>query len=503
MMSLILSSLITRYFYGRINEMVRIDMRGLLVATYLLCASCSMGLAVPPAQVVGVPAAHLFSEDHWGVLARSLKDERVIWSKDEKLHFFPASNLKLFTTAVSLLKLGPDYRYTTTVSTQGETRDGILNGDLIVRASGDPSLSTRFGKTGAVGFFKQWANVLVECGVREVRGDIVVDESLFDTQYLGTGWFWDDEPLAYSAQISAFSINDNCVELRVAANAKAGEPGLVEVIPRTSYVTIMNRTLTTQSNQSSVMISRQVGSNNIILSGAISALDSPKRLTITVHEPSLYGATVLKEVLESKGITVRGIARMIDRDQAPSEPIGRILVSHRSPPLSDIIGHINKQSHNLSAELLFRTLGAVYYGKGSTRNSARVMQETLERAGIVPEQIAIWDGSGLSRLSMVTPQQVVNLLEFMYHQPVFAYFYNSFPVAGVDGTLATRMVGTSAANNVRAKTGSSTHTGCLSGYLKRRNGEMIAFSMMTNNNSKPPFEIRQIQDSLCEWLSGR
>jgi serine-type D-Ala-D-Ala carboxypeptidase/endopeptidase (penicillin-binding protein 4) len=481
--------------------MVRQGTGRFLVVVFLFCVSCSMPLAGPPAQTAGMPNAYLFSEAHWGILVRSLKNERVIWAKNEKLHFIPASNLKLFTTAVSLLRLGPDYRYTTTALTQGEIKDCVLNGDLIVRASGDPSLSTRFRQGGAVGVFEEWAHALVEQGIKEVRGDIVIDESLFDTQYMGTGWFWDDEPFAYSAQISAFSINDNCVELRVTASNNEGEPGIVEVMPRTRYVTIVNLTRTIKSSPSSIAISRKAGSNTVIVSGTISSLDCPKRLSVTVHGPSLYGATVLKEVLESKGIIVRGAARIVDDDALPKQG-ERVLISSSSPPLSVIISHINKPSHNLSAELLFRTLGAVYRGKGTTRNGARVMQETLEQAGIIPEEISIWDGSGLSRLSMVTPLQVVNLLEFMYHHPGFAYFYNSLPVAGVDGTLAARMVGTSAENNVRAKTGSSTHIGSLSGYVKKKDGEMLAFSILTNNNPKMPFEIRKLQDFFAVWLCG-
>lgn len=483
--------------------MVRRIARCLFVFVFLLCTACSTPVHGPSARVAGGPDTRLFSEASWGVLARSLKDGRVIWAKDEKLHFSPASNLKLFTTAVGLLRLGPDYRYTTTLWTEGETRTGILHGDLVVRASGDPSLCARFRKAGAVGIFEEWAGILASQGIREVQGDIVIDESVFDAQYMGTGWFWDDEHWPYSAQISAFSINDNCVELKVSANSASGEPGLVEVVPKTGYVTIVNQTMTTESDQSSLTVGRRAGSNTIVVSGTVSFSDSPRTLMVTVHRPSLYGATVLKETLASKGIIVHGRISAIDENHGSYEAKGRVLASYGSPPLTVIVDHINKRSHNLSAELLLRTLGAVCYGKGSARNGVRVIEETLQRAGVVPEEIRILDGSGLSRLSLVTPTQMVNLLEFVYHQPVFTYFYDSLPIAGVDGTLGSRMVGTAAEKNVRAKTGSATHIGCLSGYLRRKDGEMIAFSVMTNNNLRAPSETGKPQDAFCEWLSGR
>lgn len=472
----------------------------ILVVALLFLASCSVLLLRAEDQLIEFTDRHRFSNAHWGILVRSLENGRVLWAKDERLHFNPASNLKLFTTAVSLLRLGPNYRYTTQIFARGRIRDSVLYGDLIVRASGDPSLSGRFRSAGAIGVFEEWAGALVNKGIRNVQGDIVIDDSLFDTQRLGSGWFWDDEAFSYSAQISAFSIYDNCVEVKVSAGPKGGDPGIVEVMPRTSYVLIVNRTQTEETGKSSITISRQPGSNVITISGTVSFLDVPKEFVITVHEPAYYGATVLKEVLESKGISVHGRLRTAAENEEPPDVQGRLIVSTTSPPLSVIIRHINKPSHNLSAELLFRTLGAVYYGKGTTDNGSKVLVETLERAGIIPEEIHFRDGSGLSRLSMVTPRQIVNLLELMYHHPAFAFFYNSLPVGGVDGTLATRMIGTCAEDNVRAKTGSATHISCLSGYIRKMDGEMLAFSILTNNNPLIPLEIRKLQDSFCVWL---
>jgi serine-type D-Ala-D-Ala carboxypeptidase/endopeptidase (penicillin-binding protein 4) len=482
--------------------MLRIGFGLVAVFVCLVCAGCSVPVIDLHGEFADFSKVNSLDDALWGVVARSLVNPQIFWARNEKVHFVPASNLKLFTTAAALLKLGPDYRFRTELVARGRIVNGILYGPLVVQGSGDPSLSTRFYSGGAKKIFEEWARTLVENGIREIQGDIIVDESLFDTQSLGSGWFWDDESFPYSAQISAFSTNDNCIELRISAGLKIGEPGVVETMPRTNYVTVMNRTRTDDAGLSSITVHRQAGTNNITVLGVISALESPKEILVAVHDPGLFGATVLKEVLESKGIVIDGMARTTHDSHGPERGDEQTIMTHMSPPLWTIIRQMNKSSHNLSAELLFRTLGAVCYGKGSSANGARAMQETLEGAGIVPEEIFIGDGSGLSRLSMVTPLQIVSLLEFMYHHPVFVHFYNSLPVAGEDGTLVGRMVGTCAEGNVRAKTGFLSRSGSLSGYVKKKNGNMLAFSILTNNNVHTPAEVKKIQDSFCVWLCG-
>ena len=178
----------------------------------------------------------------------------------------------------------------------------------------------------------------------------------------------------------------------------------------------------------------------------------------------------------------------------------RAIASRQSEPLSEIIEHVNKRSQNLYAELLFRTLGAIWRGRGTTKNSVEVVLESLAAMGIPKDSLAVYDGSGLSRLNLVAPAQVVQVLDYMSRHPYFEYYYRSLPAAGVDGTLIKRMRNTPAENNVRAKTGTLTHVAALSGYAMGGSGSLLAFSIMSNNSLSSPSEMRALQDAICERL---
>ena len=243
------------------------------------------------------------------------------------------------------------------------------------------------------------------------------------------------------------------------------------------------------------------GRRTLALSGRIELNSPPRRLRFGAGNPTLYAMTVLKEVLARKGIRVLGRPVSIgDTGKIPDYGAMETLATRRSAPLCDIIDQTNKRSQNLYAELLFRTLGAVYRGRGTTEKSVQVMMEALAAMGISGDSLAVYDGSGLSRLNLVTPSQIVRLLDYMSHHQYFAYFYRSLPVAGVDGTLTKRMKKTEAEDNVRAKTGTLTHTAALSGYLKDRDGGLLAFSIISNNCLHPSAEVRLLQDAICGRL---
>jgi D-alanyl-D-alanine carboxypeptidase/D-alanyl-D-alanine-endopeptidase (penicillin-binding protein 4) len=437
----------------------------------------------------------------WGVSVKSLSTGRGIFGRNENKLFVPASNMKLFTTAVALIRLGPDFRYTTNLYTNGIVENGTLKGDVFLRGSGDPTISERFqGRPTAV--FEEWADSLKQQGIREITGDLIGDDTLFDGKNLGPGWAWDDEFIAFSARISALSFNDNCFNTVISPGKRPGDPARIEVFPETSYVKIVNNVRTSiHGEQTSLDARRAFGSDTLILSGHVEMNSVPRQVRFAVGDPALYGMTVLKEVFSRKGIRVLGRAtRMDDSARPPDYGSMRFLATRRSAPLSSIIEQTNKRSQNLYAELLFRTLGATYGGRGTTEKSVQVMTQSLSEMGIKPESIAIYDGSGLSRLNLVTPSQIVRVLDYMSRHRYFSYYYRSLPVAGVDGTLMKRMKNTEAENNLRAKTGTLTHVVTLSGYLKERSGGMLAFSIMSNNGLHSSAQVRSLQDAICEKL---
>lgn len=445
----------------------------------------------------GPGAANVF----WGVSVKSLGTGRGLFAHNEDKLFVPASNMKLLTTAVALIRLGPGFKYTTSLYTNGEGENGVLKGDVYLRGSGDPSISERFqGRPTAV--FEEWADSLKQQGIRAIEGDLIGDNSLFDDKSLGKGWAWDDEIISFSARISAVSFNDNCFGALISAGKKVGDPARITIFPETSYVKIENSIKTSGPGEQTNLDARRLfGGDTLNLSGRMELGSTPRHIRFAVGDPTLYAMTVLKEVLARKGIRVLGkAAKMEDPGGAPDYGSMRTLVTRRSASLAEIIEQTNKRSQNLYAELLFRTLGATYGGRGTTEKSAQVMAESLAAMGIRPDSIGIYDGSGLSRLNLVTPSQIVRVLDYMSHHRHFSHYYRSLPVAGVDGTLTRRMKNTEGENNLRAKTGTLTHVVALSGYLTERSGGLLAFSIMSNNDLRPSAQARSLQDSICEKL---
>ncbi|HUJ69085.1 MAG TPA: D-alanyl-D-alanine carboxypeptidase/D-alanyl-D-alanine-endopeptidase [Syntrophorhabdales bacterium] len=438
----------------------------------------------------------------WGVSVRSLSTGQSLLTRNSDKLLTPASNMKLLTTAVALTRLGPDFRYTSGLYWKGKRKKNVLEGDVFFRGSGDPTISERFqGKATAV--FEGWADALKRHGVREISGDLVGDDTLFDDRSLGTGWAWDDEMIAYSARISALSFNDNCFEATVRPGKNVGDPARISISPETAYVELTNALKTSSTDEQSELEARRLfGSNRIVLSGRIGLSSEPRHLRFSVANPALYAVTVLKEVFEASGIRVRGRAMDMGHSGKPVPDYGAMteIAVRQSEPLSEIIEQVNKRSQNLYAELLFRTLGASFRGRGTTKNSADVVVESLAAMGIPKDSLAVYDGSGLSRLDLVAPDQVVQVLDYMSRHPYFEYYYRSLPVAGVDGTLMKRMRNTPAEDNVRAKTGTLTHVTALSGYVRDREGSLLAFSIMSNNSLRPASEMRTLEDAICERL---
>jgi D-alanyl-D-alanine carboxypeptidase/D-alanyl-D-alanine-endopeptidase (penicillin-binding protein 4) len=226
----------------------------------------------------------------------------------------------------------------------------------------------------------------------------------------------------------------------------------------------------------------------------------------TVHNPTLYAVTVFKEVLVSQGIQVTGRAQ--DIDDMDKARLGNYqeawypLAVYVSPPLTEIVKVVNKRSQNYYAEQLLKTLGATFQGQGSFSSGVQVVKETLSQIGISPSQFIMVDGSGLSRRNFVTPRQVVTLLSHMARHRYGDYFWNSLPIAGVDGTIGMRMRHTSAHERVWAKTGYVDRVRALSGYATSLDGEMFIFSMIANNYTVPTSLAEDVQDRACQLLAS-
>jgi len=428
-----------------------------------------------------------------GILIESLNDGRILYEKNADLVFIPASNHKLIVSACALDTLGADYHFKTFLYTRGEqTADGILHGDIVIQGRGDPVL-----KSDDLSIM---VSKIKELGIHTVEGNVIADDTWFDGIRLGWGWSWDDEPYYYSAQISALNLDENVVSIWVRPGEKVGDLATVEVQPPTSYVSIENECKTSEAGSQKAIFIDRVRAKNVIRVKGVIPIDykqaGPEE-AITVEEPALYTAHRLVELLKAQGIEVKGTPSCGKR---PAD--ARFVMSHVSPPLCDIIRMLNKPSDNLIAEVLLKTLGAERKGYGSASKGEEVEMEFLKKIGADLTAISISDGSGLSRLNLVSPRNLVTILKYMYRHPKGQVFMDSLPVAGVDGTLRKRMKGTPAEGNVRAKTGYVGRVASLSGYVTTKSGEPLVFSMIFNNHLCRHSEATAVMDKILAAVAA-
>ena len=439
-----------------------------------------------------------FTNAIWGASIQSLVTGEYFYKKNENKLFMPASNQKLITSAAGLLLLGPMYRFKTEIFSTGKLDGSILNGDLIIKGYGDPTISGRFNNDDMTKIFRDWADSLLAHGIDEIRGNILGDDNAFDDVSLGEGWAWDYESDWFAAPSGALSFNDNCIDI-VVKPASAGEPAVITFSPESKYAIIINKVNTVgRDSSTNVKIFRERGTNIISVYGSIREKDDSLKIFATINNPTQYFVVTLKAILEQKGITVSGFASDLDDiTNASTQSQAKLIFTHHSVFLKDIIKVLNKNSHNFYAEQLLKTIGFEKRGYGSSSRGIETVKATLNEIGINTDNMEIVDGSGLSRLNLISPTQISVLLNYMYKSEVFTYYYNSLPVGGVDGTLANRVRKTRAQNNVRAKTGYINGVRSISGYIFTGDKEPVAFSIIANNFTVPVVLADNLQDLIC------
>ena len=445
----------------------------------------------------------------WGVLVTDAATGEVLYAHNPDGYFMPASNAKLFSTALALATLGPDYRVRTTVSSSGTIdTNGVLIGDLLLTGRGDANLSNRkfpFDKKEERDgppekVLAEFADAIVARGVKEISGDVIADDSMFQHEKFPSGWLVDDILWSYGAAVSAIAVNDNTFTLEVRPAANEGEPARYEAGMAADFYTVDNLIRTgARGSEEKLAVARDPGSKMIHLSGTM-PLDAPaRRLTIAIEEPAEFAASLLSRLLQARGVKIDGVARA---RHAGAPPLGAVeqqvvLAEHTSVPLSDEIRLTNKNSENLHAELLLLLAAHEKTGAADYEDALKYALEFFRTAGIADGDVVLSDGSGLSRKDLVTPRSVVQLLRYAAAQPWGELYRSTLPVAGEDGTLSDRMKDTPAAGRVFAKTGTIGHGNTLSGYATTVRGERILFSILGNNNDLYAQDANKVLDAIC------
>src|ERR1035437_4215240 len=444
-----------------------------------------------------------FSNAQWGVLIQSLETGEYFYKRNEDKLFLPASSLKLFTTAAGLIQLGPEYRFTTNIFKRGIIDGSILKGDLIIQGRGDPTISGRFYGGGRFRVFYLFGDSLPPLGMEEIVGDIIGDDSEFDDRGLGEGWAWDDESYWYSAQASAISFNDNCVDISVFVRQDKKNSKVI-VYPDTKYVVVTNDvTVVPRDSTTNIDVYRERGTNLITVSGTIKENSDTVRTFCTVNNPTRFAMVTLKNVLERKGIKITGSSMVVDDLPRPIDyKQAELLFTNSSLPLKEIIKVVNKNSQNFYAEQILKTIGLETLHYGTRENGIEAEFDVFKDMGINTDGMMLADGSGLSRLNLVSPRHFISLLNYMFKSKFFIPYFNSLPIAGVDGTLGSRLKNTRAEGKIRAKTGYLTAVRSLYGYAFTGDNEPVAFSIIANNFNVPVKLAENLQDLVCLRLSN-
>ena len=438
-----------------------------------------------------------------------------LFSRNATYPFVPASITKLFSTALALRRLKPEYRMNTELLAGGpiDIATGTLRGDLILLGGGDPSLSSRrfpFSRETKdvrdypIPAFEALVDELVTRGVRSIAGDVVGDDSAYIWSPFREGWAQDDALYGYGAPVSALTVNDNLVELIITPAPKAGAPAQVETLPQLPYYDILNRVLTTPAPADPIEWELAPG-RQLLLRGSIAVGARPWRGKVAIDEPALYAAHYLRDALLRRGIAVSGSARarhLLAGDPEPAAPQLALLARHASPPVSEIVRSVNKESVNLFAELLLAEVARASTGLGSPERGLAELHRFLREIGIPADAVSLADASGLARLNLVSPQATILLLNSMWQSPERDAFLDSLPTGGKDGTLENRFTDSPLANQIRAKTGTLRGVNALSGYATTRSGRTLSFSVFVNNHLGSGRAARDFLDKIALAIAG-
>ncbi|MBI3280249.1 MAG: D-alanyl-D-alanine carboxypeptidase/D-alanyl-D-alanine-endopeptidase [Acidobacteria bacterium] len=444
----------------------------------------------------------------WGLRVVDLAAGRQMVGRNEQKLFIPASNTKLFTTALALLRLGPEHRFSTVVSAPAAPDSEGRVTELRLVGGGDPNLSGRTIPYQAGGdeisgeplrYIEELADRVVERGLRRIEGDVVGDDRAYVWEPYPDGWAQDDAVWEYGAPVSALTVNDNAFRLKILPGASGGDLARLELAPAFEYLVIHNHVRSTGGGERKIAVERLAGSRELTLAGVLPLRDRGAEYKLAVDDPALFAAAALRDALVRRGVVVTGSAVARHRypwDQPAQAEAGVELARHTSAPLLEILRVADKVSQNLHVEIVLRELARQANGVGSRVEGLKLIRAFLEEMGVDARQFRFADASGLSRLTRVTPETITTLLAHMWTSPRRDAWVSLLPVGGRDGTLEHRFSGILEGRFVHAKTGTISSVSALSGYVLAPAGRPYAFSLVVNHYNGQSGEVRRIMDQI-------
>lgn len=467
-----------------------------VISSFLCLMGCALSAAGfgyeqcrPIASEINNMVAQIHGPAKIGIVIKSAETGRIYYERDAHHYFQPASVQKLFTVSSALINLGPDYRFATSLYATGAIRRNILQGDIVVQFSGDPSLT--------VYDLKQLVSKLHAMGITRITGNVIINDSAYNNIPYPAGWMWSDLTYDFAAPLNSIIINRNLFSFRIIPSRILGQkPQIIPDLPL-GAARFYNEATTTRYNCPMSVTSNEY--NQYVVHGCVPRFAHSVERSTPIRNMPVYAKSLVRQLLARDGISIGGFVLM------GSTPMDAQLVNqHFSAPLNVLIVHLLKKSDNLYADTLLKKMGQYFSrSKGSWQNGVEAMFPVLEnRAGINPRHIRLVDGAGLSRYNAISPSDISRLLSFIHHTPVLRKnIVPALPIAGVDGTLAFRMAPLARGERCHAKTGSMTGVSSLAGFIKTDHYGELLFVIMINDVPANRFPYIVLENNIAEYLA--
>jgi len=463
----------------------------------LLVFVSTWGWGSVQSEVEAVSGEKVLAKAEMGVevvaLGEKPADARMVDKYKADVPRTPASNLKLTTTSAALEKLGAAFRFRTMLVMRGS--------DLLFWGDGDPTLGDNelLKKSGwdTTTVFRNWAASLKKAGVTSV-GNLIVDDSVFEEEMYHPNWPGNQYAHDYCAEVAGINLNLNCIDVTV--NGHGG----FSLDPNTRYVTVKN-TLSVGKDQH-VILTRDREDNDLILKGSSVRTET---YAITIRDPAMYAGQTLADVLAANGIRIGG---KVMRDRTTRDGYARAsaavketykVIGEHDTPIAVVLARANKDSKNLYAECLCKRLGyEVAHRSGSWENGTNAVGAFLKSAGVGASEFSLDDGCGLSKKNVISPNALVHVLMHDFYGPNREAFMKSLAIGGVDGTLSDRFKG-DLRERVFGKSGFVEGVSALSGFLRAKNGQWYAFSILINGiGPKTNGAVKPLQERIVKAVEG-
>ncbi|HEX6981993.1 MAG TPA: D-alanyl-D-alanine carboxypeptidase/D-alanyl-D-alanine-endopeptidase [Balneolaceae bacterium] len=413
----------------------------------------------------------------------------------------PASNLKLLTSATVLNELGADYTYRTVMYGLGYQNGSSWEGNIIIRGSGDPSISGKYYNEDRFYVFNKFYKALKAMGIEEINGNLVGNDAFFDQQPYPKGWAWNDLSFYYGVETSALSFNNNTVDLTVYADGDIGDTPEIEWFPfDTDYVKFVNeQVISPAESEYDEFYRRLMGTNRIILRSKLPQ-NYVEHEALSVLNASRFFIDTFKKYLEDGNISVNGRLIVESQQQDWNSDQYKILAVHESVPLRKLLQQLNKESDNFYAEMLLKTSAAEHFDiSGSTELGIMLMKDFSASIGLDTTKMELSDGSGMAASTLITVKNLSKLLVEMRDHHQFEVYKNSLSISGVDGSLEYRFPA-SMVGKIYGKTGYVSGVRSLSGYMESSSGKPLIFCVVANNYTKETSYIDYVQEKIIQKI---